>query len=68
MNKGMDRTPLTRKFSDRPVLEAAPDLLGRVRVLVRSSLLDRTARDSVMSGPPGHSYVHCAYGLSRRSA
>ncbi|GAA3842655.1 DNA-3-methyladenine glycosylase [Streptomyces phyllanthi] len=30
-----DRTPLTRKFFDRPVLEVAPDLLGRV--LVRST-------------------------------
>ncbi|MBW5423049.1 DNA-3-methyladenine glycosylase [Streptomyces sp. BG9H] len=30
-----DRTPLTRDFFDRPVLEVAPDLLGRV--LVRDS-------------------------------
>ncbi|MFF6998764.1 DNA-3-methyladenine glycosylase [Streptomyces sp. NPDC008313] len=30
-----DRTPLTRDFFDRPVLEVAPDLLGRV--LVRST-------------------------------
>ncbi len=27
-----DRTPLTRDFFDRPVLEVAPDLLGRVLV------------------------------------
>ncbi|MCX4909876.1 DNA-3-methyladenine glycosylase [Streptomyces sp. NBC_00878] len=27
-----DRTPLTREFFDRPVLEVAPDLLGRVLV------------------------------------
>ncbi|MFE9783703.1 DNA-3-methyladenine glycosylase [Streptomyces sp. NPDC005775] len=31
----MDRTPLTRDFFDRPVLEVAPDLLGRT--LVRST-------------------------------
>ncbi|MYW66666.1 DNA-3-methyladenine glycosylase [Streptomyces sp. SID8379] len=30
-----DRTPLTREFFDRPVLDVAPDLLGRV--LVRST-------------------------------
>ncbi|MFE9766195.1 DNA-3-methyladenine glycosylase [Streptomyces sp. NPDC005808] len=30
-----DRTPLTRDFFDRPVLDVAPDLLGRV--LVRST-------------------------------
>lgn len=27
-----DRTPLAREFFDRPVLEVAPDLLGRVLV------------------------------------
>ncbi|ADI11323.1 3-methyladenine DNA glycosylase [Streptomyces bingchenggensis BCW-1] len=27
-----DRTPLTRRFFDRPVLEVAPDLLGRTLV------------------------------------
>ncbi|MGW4232571.1 DNA-3-methyladenine glycosylase [Streptomyces sp. NPDC004980] len=32
MNKGTDRTPLTRDFFDRPVLDVAPDLLGRVLV------------------------------------
>jgi DNA-3-methyladenine glycosylase len=30
-----DRTPLTREFFDRPVLDVAPDLLGRI--LVRST-------------------------------
>lgn len=32
MNKGTDRTPLTRDSSGRPVLDVAPDLLGRVLV------------------------------------
>lgn len=35
MIASLDRTPLARGFFDRPVLEVAPDLLGRV--LVRSS-------------------------------
>ncbi|MFF8659679.1 DNA-3-methyladenine glycosylase [Streptomyces huasconensis] len=35
MNAAPDRTPLTRDFFDRPVLEVAPDLLGRI--LVRDS-------------------------------
>ncbi|MDP5311061.1 DNA-3-methyladenine glycosylase [Streptomyces poriferorum] len=35
MIDGEDRTPLTRDFFDRPVLEVAPDLLGRI--LVRST-------------------------------
>ncbi|MER5896697.1 DNA-3-methyladenine glycosylase [Streptomyces sp. NPDC001876] len=32
MNEGMDRTPLTRDFFERPALDVAPDLLGRVLV------------------------------------
>ncbi|MFJ9677700.1 DNA-3-methyladenine glycosylase [Streptomyces sp. NPDC101194] len=35
MIEGLDRTPLTRDFFDRPVLDVAPDLLGRT--LVRST-------------------------------
>ncbi|MBM7172651.1 DNA-3-methyladenine glycosylase [Streptomyces sp. G44] len=35
IDTALDRTPLTRDFFDRPVLEVAPDLLGRV--LVRDS-------------------------------
>ncbi|MEU2149815.1 3-methyladenine DNA glycosylase, partial [Streptomyces globisporus] len=32
MTKSPDRTPLTRDFFDRDVLEVAPDLLGRTLV------------------------------------
>jgi DNA-3-methyladenine glycosylase len=32
MIDGSDRTPLTRDFFDRPVLDVAPDLLGRTLV------------------------------------
>ncbi|MFE7430372.1 DNA-3-methyladenine glycosylase [Streptomyces sp. NPDC014735] len=32
MTEGLERTPLTRDFFDRPVLDVAPDLLGRILV------------------------------------
>ncbi|MFE1955590.1 DNA-3-methyladenine glycosylase [Streptomyces sp. NPDC059524] len=81
-----DRTPLTRDFFDRPVLEVAPDLLGRTLVrrtpdgpielrLTEVEAYDgandpgshafrgRTARNTVMFGPPGHVYVYFTYGM-----
>ncbi|MDH6625252.1 DNA-3-methyladenine glycosylase [Streptomyces sp. LBL] len=86
-----DRTPVPREFFDRPALEVAPDLLGRL--LVRSTpdgpitlrlteveaydgpndpdshaSRGRTARNDVMSGPPGHVYIYVTYGMSGRSA
>ncbi|OIJ84733.1 3-methyladenine DNA glycosylase [Streptomyces colonosanans] len=56
-----DRTPLVRKFFDRPVLEVAPDLLGRllVRITPDGPIALRLTEVEAYDGPndPGsHAY------------
>ncbi|TWD26832.1 methylpurine-DNA glycosylase (MPG) [Streptomyces sp. T12] len=74
-----DRTPLPRKFFVRPVLEVAPDLLGRL--LVRDTpdgpIVLRLTEVEAYDGendPGSHAYRDrtprndVTYGMSRRSA
>lgn len=56
-----DRTPLPREFFDRPVLEVAPDLLGRtlVRTTPDGPIVLRLTEVEAYDGPndPGsHAY------------
>lgn len=69
-----DRTPLPRTFFDRPVLEAAPDLLGRL--LVRTTPDDpitlRRTEIEAYDAPGSHTYrgpstSPTAFGMSRQS-
>jgi len=48
-----DRTPLTREFFDRPVLDVAPDLLGRIssRIINEVRGINRVVYD-ISSKPP----------------
>ncbi|MFT2014490.1 DNA-3-methyladenine glycosylase [Streptomyces sp. 796.1] len=61
MTVGSDRTPLDRSFFDRPVLEVAPDLLGRVLVRltpqgpIEVRLTEVEAYDG-MADPGSHAY------------
>ncbi|MFE4695134.1 DNA-3-methyladenine glycosylase [Streptomyces sp. NPDC056749] len=58
MDEGMDRTPLGLDFFDH---------VGETDSGFRA-FRGRTSRDSVMSGPPGDSYVYFTYGMPRQSA
>lgn len=76
MNEGSDRTPLTRDSFDRSVLDAAPGLPGRTLVRHSEGTIEvpfaeveaYTGDAALMAGPPGHTYVCFAYGMSSRSA
>ncbi|WEV28532.1 DNA-3-methyladenine glycosylase [Streptomyces sp. 71268] len=69
MTVGCDRTPLDRSFFDRPVLQVAPDLLGRI--LVRSTpqgpIEVRLTEVEAYAGAsdPGS---HCYRGRTERNA
>jgi len=69
MIASLDRTPLSRSFFDRPVLEVAPDLLGRllVRTTPEGPIVLRLTEVEAYDGPndPGS---HAFRGRTARNA
>ncbi|WP_455710922.1 DNA-3-methyladenine glycosylase, partial [Streptomyces buecherae] len=69
MTVGCDRTPLDRSFFDRPVLQVAPDLLGRilVRTTPQGPIEVRLTEVEAYAGAsdPGS---HCYRGRTERNA
>ncbi|MGR8011359.1 DNA-3-methyladenine glycosylase [Streptomyces hypolithicus] len=66
---GPDRTPLSRTFFDRPVLEVAPDLLGRtlVRATDDGPIELRITEVEAYDGP-GDPGSHAYRGKTKRNA